>query len=171
MVNGIVQQQEGRIEFTSEVGAGTRFDIFLPCAARPCTADESASASDLSRGRETILLADDEPLLRSLGRTILERQGYRVVLASDGQEAVELFCREPGGIDLAILDVTMPRLSGREAARLIVTARPTMKLLLASAYAADTNSALGEPGVRGFISKPYRPTELAGAVRAALDLT
>jgi PAS domain S-box-containing protein len=170
MVHGIVQQHEGWIEFSSEVGAGTRFDIFLPCAARAIAAEEATGAADSSRGRETILLADDEPLLRNLGRTILERHGYRVLLAADGQEAVELFCREPGAVDLAILDVTMPRLSGREAARLIVTARPSMKLLLASAYAADTNSALGEPGVRGFISKPYRPNELASAVRAALDL-
>jgi CheY-like chemotaxis protein len=78
--------------------------------------------------------------------------------------------REPGAIDLAILDVTMPRLSGREAARQIVAIRRGVRMLLASGYAADTQSVLLEPGVRGFISKPYRPSELARAVRAALDL-
>src|SRR5205814_3960573 len=171
MVHGIVQQHDGWIEYTSDIGVGTRFDVFLPCAARAELKEETAAPADSPRGRETILLADDEPLLRNLGRTILERHGYRVLLAADGQEAVDLFGREAGGVDLAILDVTMPRLSGREAARLIAAAQPNVKLLLASGYAADTNSALGEPGVRGFISKPYRPRELTSAVRAALDLT
>jgi PAS domain S-box-containing protein len=170
MVHGIVQQHSGWIEFTSEVRPGTQFDVFLPLAEHQASSDEAATQTDSPRGRETILLADDEPLLRTLGRTILERHGYRVLLAADGQEAVETFMREPGAIDLAILDVTMPRLSGREAARQIVAIRRGVRMLLASGYAADTQSVLLEPGVRGFISKPYRPSELARAVRAALDL-
>jgi DNA-binding response OmpR family regulator len=160
----------GWIEHASDVGIGTRFDVYLPCAAKTEETSDTAALADSLNGNETILLADDEPLLRNLVRTILERHGYRVLLAADGQEAVDLFGREQGGVDLAILDVTMPRLSGREAARLIAAADPKARMLLASGYAADTNSALGEPGVRGFISKPYRPRELASAVRAALDL-
>jgi PAS domain S-box-containing protein len=170
VVHGVVQMHLGWIEHTSDVGVGTRFDIYLPCASKTEEAADAAALTDSLNGSETILLADDEPLLRNLVRTILERHGYRVLLAADGQEAVDLFVREQGSIDLAILDVTMPRLSGREAARLIAAANPNARMLLASGYAADTKSALGEPGVRGFIGKPYRPRELASAVRAALDL-
>ena len=145
--------------------------MYLPCVAAAAV-NEPASGPVISpSGRETILLADDEPLLRNLGRTILERHGYRVLVAADGQEAVDLYRRDPQAIDLAILDVSMPRLSGREACRLIAAARSDARMLLASGYAADTKSALGEPGVRGFIGKPYRPSELTQAVRAALDLT
>ena len=166
MVHGVVQMHLGWIEHTSDVGVGRRLRYLFAVPAKTEEAADAAALTDSLNGSETILLADDEPLLRNLVRTILERHGYRVLLAADGQEAVDLFVREQGSIDLAILDVTMPRLSGREAARLIAAANPNARMLLASGYAADTKSALGEPGVRGFISKPYRPRELASAVRA-----
>jgi two-component system, cell cycle sensor histidine kinase and response regulator CckA len=171
MVRGLVQQHDGWIEFKSDVGAGTTFDVYLPCANRPVVEGETIAPAESPRGDETILLADDEPLLRNLARTILERHGYRVLVAANGQEAVDLFCCDPAKIDLAILDVTMPRLSGREAARIIFGADPKVKMLMASGYDSDTKSVLGEPGVLGFISKPYRPEQLTKAVRAALDFS
>jgi CheY-like chemotaxis protein len=111
---------------------------------------------------------DDEPLIRTLGRMILEEQGYRVLLAADGQEAVEVYRRELGHVDLVVLDLSMPRLGGREACRQLARIDPQVRVLLSSGFASDTAGAVQEPGVRGFVAKPYRPADLTAAVRTAL---
>ncbi len=173
MVFGIVKQHQGWIECHSRVGEGTRFDIYLPRAApRPSAAVESSPArghGTARHGHETILLVDDEPMIRQLGQTILESYGYQILLAEDGQQAVEVFGREPRGIDLVLLDLTMPRLSGADAFRLLRELDPEIRVLFASGYSADQAfRPLEEPGT-GFVGKPYRPNELAQAVRTALD--
>ncbi len=118
MVFGIVQQHHGWIECHSTPGQGTRFDIYLPRHHAPIAADPASSAPRVpSGGHETILFVDDEALVRNLGRSILESYGYRVLLANDGQDAVELYLRERHRIDLIVLDLTMPRLCGRDALR------------------------------------------------------
>jgi PAS domain S-box-containing protein len=168
MVHGIVRQHDGWVEVESEVGRGTRFDVYLPRSGRPAVAP-LPPAPPPDGGTETVLLADDEPMLRTLGKAILEAQGYRVLVAADGQEAVEAYRREAGRIDLVILDLSMPRLSGRDACRQLVALDPAVRVLLSSGYAADQAASVQEAGVRGFVGKPYRPAGLAAAVRAALD--
>ncbi len=114
MVFGIVKQHEGWIECHSEPGRGACFDVYLPALAGPAEVGPAAApTAALTAGHgEVVLLADDNEMLRLLGATILRHHGYRVLLAEDGQEAVETYEREGGRIDLIVLDLTMPRLSG-----------------------------------------------------------
>jgi PAS domain S-box-containing protein len=165
MVFGIVKQHQGWIDCQSEVGHGTRFDIYLPCQG---SAAGPAAAPAPARGTETILLADDEPMIRTLGRRILERCGYQVLLAEDGEQAVEAYVRDRGRIDLVILDLTMPRLSGRDAFRRLREIDPAVGVLFASGYSADSGDEELGRGL-GFVGKPYRPDDLAHTVRTALD--
>ncbi len=170
MVFGIIQQHQGWIDCSSEVNQGTCFSVYLPRHGQVSAPGSSpARAKRPAGGNETILLADDEPSIRTLGRTILQRYGYRVVLAEDGQEAVELFQREKERIDLVILDLTMPRLSGHDAFRQLLDIDPKTRVLFASGYSAEHVSAAEHERILGFVSKPYRPDDLAHMVRAALD--
>jgi signal transduction histidine kinase len=170
MVYGVVQQHQGWVEVESAPGRGTRFDVYLPRAERPPDPPALAPpAPAAARGTETVLLADDEPMIRDLGRVILEQHGYRVLVAADGQEAVDVYRTEAGRVHLVILDLTMPRLSGRDACRELVRLDPGVRVLVSSGFSADSATLVGEAGVRGFVGKPYRPADLVAAVRAALD--
>ena len=170
MVFGIVKQHEGWVECRSEPGRGACFDVYLPAlpgtaAAAPAVAPSAA----LTAGRgEVVLLADDNELLRSLGATILRHHGYRVLLAEDGQEAVEAYEREGGRIELVVLDMTMPRLSGREALQRLRKINPRVRVLFASGYSAEQLSEADHAHIQGFIAKPYRERDLVQAVQAAL---
>jgi signal transduction histidine kinase len=169
MVYGIVQQHHGWIECTSAIDQGTSFDIYLPRIPD----DETPFASERtllvpSGGSETILLVDDEPMIRELSRTILQRYGYRVLLAADGQEGIDVYLREQPRIDLVIMDMTMPRMSGRDAVKRLCTIDPNVAVIYASGYSNQVTDFASE-GVLGFLPKPYREQELADAVRAALD--
>jgi PAS domain S-box-containing protein len=170
MVFGIVKQHQGWIDCESEIGQGTRFDIywprFLPGGGVLAEAGPLPAANG---GNETVLLVDDEEVIRSLGRTILQRHGYEVLVAEDGQQAVEIYQREGGRIDLVILDMTMPRLSGRDTLRQLRLLDPGVAVLFASGYSAEQMTETEREGVLGFINKPYRPQELAATVRAALN--
>jgi CheY-like chemotaxis protein len=169
MVFGIVQQHQGWVECVSEPGRGTDFDIYLPrTAVTPPVAPAPAEAPPTG-GHETILLVDDEPVIRNLGRTVLQRHGYRVVLAEDGREAVEIYQREHPGIDLVILDLTMPRLSGRDTLRHLQEFAPEVRVIFSSGYTAEQIPEPGKDGVLGFVNKPYRPQDLIRVVRQALD--
>jgi PAS domain S-box-containing protein len=171
MVFGIIKQHHGWITCCSKVGEGSRFDLYLP-RYQPQTETVVAPPDGrptAARGHETILLVDDEPMIRNLGRTILQRYGYQVLLAEDGLQAVEVFRRHASGIDLVILDLTMPRLSGRDAFRRLRQLDPDVRVLFASGYSAEHLTEEEHTRVLGFVSKPYRPQELAQRVREALD--
>lgn len=175
MVFGIVKQHLGWIDCASTVGQGTTFDIFLPCyqAAPAAHAEPDREPTDHlpCQGHEKILLVDDEAMIRNLAQVILQQQGYRVHLAANGLDALELYQREPGGFDLVILDLTMPGLSGRDTYRQLVHVDPAVQVLFASGYSADRVPGAGsdEEHVLGFVPKPYNPTDLVQAVRTALD--
>jgi two-component system cell cycle sensor histidine kinase/response regulator CckA len=170
MVFGIVQQHRGWIECHSIPGQGTRFDIYLPrhyAAVMPST--PLAQNGKPRGGHETILLVDDEALVRNLGRTILEQYGYSVLLANDGQEVIDIYRRDHLRIDLIVLDLTMPRASGRDALHKLLGINPDVRIVVASGYSAEHLSAEDHEHICGFVSKPYRPDDLALAVRTALD--
>jgi len=170
MVFGIVTQHQGWIECHSDVGKGTRFDIFLPRHREGAAAAIPAAAPTApTGGTETVMLVDDEAMIRNLGRTILQRYGYRVLLAEDGQQALDIYKQEAGRIDLVLLDLTMPRLSGRDTLRQLQQLDPNVRVMFASGYSAEHVTEMERESVLGFISKPYRPQELASTVRTALN--
>ncbi len=168
---GIVQQHQGWVDCDTAVGRGTRFDVYLPRCEPESERPGSAPASFLAPGgREGLLVVDDEPVIRDLAGDWLRRHGYRVWLAADGQEAVEVYEREPGRIDLVVMDLTMPRLSGRDALRRLRERDPKASAVFVSGFSSESLPQIGaEEGVLGFVQKPYSEHELAVAVRAALD--
>jgi PAS domain S-box-containing protein len=169
MVFGIVQQHDGWIDCTSEIRCGARFDIYLPRYGQEMRETPTSCSAIPVHGQETILVVDDEVMIRDLVRDILQKFGYQVVLAEDGQQAVELYGRDSDSIDLVLLDLTMPRMSGRDALKRMILLNPEVRALLSSGYSADPSLLSEYPQVLGFVSKPYRPEDLARAVRAALD--
>lgn len=166
-VRGIVEQHEGWITIHSELGRGTTVQVYLP---RHVAEVEREKKEELPRGTETILLVDDVDLIRELGRTFLEHLGYTVLLAQDGREGLEIYARERDRIDLVILDLVMPRLSGQEALQMIRMLNPTAKVLISSGSDEEVDGPQClRLGAVGFVAKPYHLADMAQAVRAALD--
>jgi len=170
MVFGIVKQHQGWIDCNSEVGAGAVFDIYIP--RDNGEVESSAQTSNVNGaqgGQETILLVDDEEQIRSLGMLALQRYGYRVLLAEDGLQAIDTYLRQKGRIHLIVLDLTMPHLSGRDTLAELVKYDPHVPVLISSGYSAESLTPAESDHILGFVGKPYRPEELASAVRAAID--
>ncbi|MBI5709521.1 MAG: PAS domain S-box protein [Candidatus Eisenbacteria bacterium] len=170
MVYGIVRQSGGHVWVYSESGQGTTFKIYLPCHAAEVSGDAPAPEEKPGRGAEIILLVEDEPQVRGLAREVLAGQGYRVLEAADGPEALMLSERFSGAIHLLVTDVVMPRMNGRELAESLAKQRPEMKLLYTSGY---TDRGVVESGTLGgdaaFLQKPFTPDSLARKVRELLD--
>ncbi len=170
MVYGIIQNHGGYLDFQSEEGKGTTFDLFLP--AHPVLPIPSASLPPLRgrRGSETILLVDDEEIIRQLGADILEDMGYKVLTASSGEEALQIYREYQSEIALVVLDVMMPGQGGKETFFRLREIDPVIKVLLSSGYSThgEVEEILRE-GVGGFIQKPYREDELIGRIREILD--
>ncbi|HPG69988.1 MAG TPA: PAS domain S-box protein [Candidatus Hydrogenedentes bacterium] len=169
-VYGVVAQHKGMVQVYSEIGKGTLFKIYLPLVERRAAEVEKTVDARPRGGAETILLAEDDEMVRDLGVRVLARAGYRVLVAKDGEEAIELFSRQGGDVDLALLDVVMPRKGGRHVHDYIRSVRPGTRVLFSSGYsenAIHTRFVLDE-GMT-LIQKPYEPAALLRAVRAALD--
>lgn len=168
-VYGIVKQHDGMISAYSEPGKGTTFKIYLPLCERDAETIGSKIEGLATGGSETILLAEDDEAVRRLAERILERAGYRVLTAASGDEAVALFKRNAGRIDLLLFDVVMPGMGGHEAYEQIHGLRPDVPVLFSSGYsenAVHTNFVLHN-GL-ALIQKPYARDELLRAVRRAL---
>jgi PAS domain S-box-containing protein len=169
MVYGFVQQSRGAVTAKSALGQGTTFYLHLPlCATGPA---EFAVAADVPRGSgETILLAEDNPPILRLARSMLEGLGYNVLAAEDGITALELESGHEGPIALLLTDVVMPSVSGIEVAAILREARPDMKVLFMSGYPGkgDAIQPLDLPEGVPLLRKPFRPEDLARAVHDAL---
>jgi CheY-like chemotaxis protein len=170
-VYGVVAQQEGWIEVTSEVGHGTTLKIFLPVSADAAQSVRGDEAGNLSGGDETILVVEDEPSVREIMTHVLRQQGYRVLEASDGPEALKLWTEHGSEVDLLVTDIVMPNgLNGNALADQLRAEKEELKVIFSSGYSSDFGTGdkpLGE-GL-DFLQKPYKPEVLAGAVRRALD--
>ncbi len=114
-----------------------------------------------------VLFVDDEPMIRTLGERVLAAQGYEVIATADGEEALEVFDRSEGRVSVVVLDLTMPRMSGHEVLHELARRTPSVPVVVASGY-SERADALNLPQVRGVLPKPYRPTQLIAAIRAAL---
>lgn len=170
MVFGIVKQHQGWISCQSQPGKGTCFEIFLPRFEPAAHAETTRLVTrSPNHGRETILLVDDEPMIRNLGRAILQGYGYQVLLAEDGRDAIRRYESAREQIDLVILDLTMPHLSGRDAFQRLRQINPEVPVIFASGYSAEQVSEEDHEQILGFVGKPYRPEDLARVVRTALD--
>jgi PAS domain S-box-containing protein len=169
--HGIVRQMNGHIRVFSEQGSGTTFHILLPCVDGPAETGSGATAVRRAPiGTETVLVVEDEPLVRRLAVLGLRAHGYTVLEASDGIQALEIVRRTGPEIDVVVSDVVMPGLSGPELMRRLAVVAPHAKTLLVSGHAESAllNAGPTHAGA-GFLPKPFTPGRLARKIREILD--
>jgi CheY-like chemotaxis protein len=172
-VAGIVRAHKGAILLASAPGAGSTFRVLLPAMKPSPSGDDPPPlkhrAADL-RGHGTVLVVDDEQLVRQVARQALERCGYEVLLAESGPSAIDLVRAESGRIHLALLDLSMPGMSGEEVLPELRKLKPDLKVIVSSGFSeAETLRFFHGSQVSGFIQKPYNLRQLAAKVNAAMS--
>jgi len=170
-VYGIIKQHDGIIHLYSEQGHGTTLKIYLPVAPEVVKAQHVATQHDVPlSGHETVLLAEDEEAVRELATTILRKYGYKVIVARDGQEAIDLFKDHQREIDIVLLDIVMPRASGKQVHDHIKPILPELPILFSSGYSRDIlDEGLAPSEQCEVIQKPYNARELLTKLRIVLD--
>ncbi len=168
-VYGIIRGHKGMINVYSEPGHGTTFTIYLP-ASEKAVFHERADSGTIVRGTETILVADDEKVVLEVSAEMLTSLGYRVYAAGSGQEALAVFMEKRNEIDLVILDMIMPGISGGETFDRLREINPEIKVLLSSGYSINGEAkTIMDRGCNGFLQKPFRLNKLSGKIREMLD--
>ena len=169
-VHGIVRAHKGAVLVDSRPGNGAQFTVLLPVAgaATPSTRSTVATAHSLS-GEGTVLVVEDEAAVRSVAKVALERSGYRVLLAPNGIEALNVFRQAPDQISVVLLDWTMPLMSGEETLNRLRDIRPNIPVLLSSGYnQAEFTERFSGQGLTGFIGKPYSAANLVARIKSAI---
>jgi PAS domain S-box-containing protein len=166
---GIVRQHKGGVMVCNEADSGTTLNIYLPLVDTSVAREESKKPQAIAGGTETILVAEDEIIVREYLKNLLERAGYRVVVAGDGEEAVEIFAKH-GDISLVLSDVVMPKKNGVEILKEIRKITPGIKVIFISGYSADVIRKMGdmEEGVE-YIAKPFDKGRILSKIRDVLD--
>jgi PAS domain S-box-containing protein len=167
-VLGIVRGHRGAIKVYSNPGKGTSFKVYLPVIKGQLTAKPPSLLMDY-RGSATVLIVDDEESVQRLGSATLERYGYRVLLASDGKQALDVFRAAATEISLVLLDMTMPLMSGEETLNQLKKLRPSLRVIASSGYSEVEALRHFGTGITSFLQKPYRAADLAEKVKLALQ--
>ena len=170
MVYGLVTQHSGRVTVASELGKGTTITLYFPAVDAPEHAEAGRGAQVIRGGTETILVVEDEPGLRRVAQRVLEKHGYTVLIAQDGEEALRVLSETNGQVRLVLTDVVMPQMGGAQLYRAIRAMGKTMPVVFSSGYTArdiEEASAL-EPGLP-FLNKPWSVQEILLRVREVLD--
>jgi CheY-like chemotaxis protein len=167
---GIIKQAEGDIWLETGAGRGTVVSLYLPAVTAPAGAQEKAARPQAIRGgTETVLLVEDEPLVRDMVGKALTKLGYTVLIADGGSRALRMAAEHEGVIHLLVTDVVMPLMGGKEVAERVAAQRPELKVLFMSGYTEDAVIRQGLPEGISFLSKPFTARALAAKVRELLD--
>jgi CheY-like chemotaxis protein len=170
MVYGIIRGHDGMIDVVSEVGHGSTFTICLPASDQKPVIAEKKESEAFIRGTETVLLVDDEKTILKVAQGLLEAMGYRVLSVGSGQAAIAAYLEKRGQIDLIILDMVMPGISGGETFDRLREIDPDVKVLLASGYSVEGEAQkILDRGCSGFIQKPFQTGSLSRKIREVLD--
>ena len=172
VVHGVIQDHHGFISVDSKVGHGTTFHLYIPVPReeKKITEIKDTKGAELRRGSETILFVEDEELLREVVQSTLEANGYKVILATNGREAVDIYKKQYKDIALVLSDMGLPKLGGIEVYAMFKEINPNIKIIFASGFVSlETRSALLKEGAQGFIMKPYSIHEVLHMVREVLD--
>jgi two-component system cell cycle sensor histidine kinase/response regulator CckA len=165
---GIVKNHKGFINVYSEKGKGTTFNIYLP-ASEKRAAKEKELPEELLKGKETVLLVDDEEMILDVGRQLLEKLGYKVLSAGNGKQAIEIYKKNKDNIQIVILDMIMPDMGGGETYDRLKEIDPEIKVLLSSGYSINGQATeILNRGCNGFIQKPFKIRDLSHKVRGIL---
>ncbi|MDD5168897.1 MAG: response regulator [Syntrophales bacterium] len=168
-VYGIIKGHRGIINVYSEPGQGTTFTIYLPASEKEVVKEKKA-AGLIAKGTETILIVDDEEMILEVSKQLLESLGYRVYAAGSGQEAIAVYMEKRNEIDLLIIDMIMPGISGGEAFDRLREINPEIKVLLSSGYSLNGKAqTIMDRGCNGFLQKPFQLSQLSRKVREILD--
>lgn len=169
IVYGIIKELNGHITCQSEIGKGTEFTIYLPVLKADNIRKEKKVDPPSKAGKKTILIAEDDAQVRETSAALLQKTGYGVVEATDGEDAIAKFMKENERLDLVILDVVMPKKNGKEVFDCIKKVRPDMKVLFTSGYTADIINGKGIiEQHQDFLAKPHFPEELLKRVQEIL---
>jgi two-component system, cell cycle sensor histidine kinase and response regulator CckA len=172
-VYGIIKNHNGFINVYSEKGQGTTFNIYLPARPEKETTDRNEATdnnAEIAKGTETILIIDDEVMILNVAKEMLKTMGYTIHTAKDGPTAIEFYKQAPESIDLVILDMVMPEMSGGEVFDALKTINPQVKVLLSSGYSLNGQATrIINRGCVGFLQKPFTILDIAGQLRKILD--
>jgi len=169
-VHGFVTQSKGRMGVRSEVGQGTLFDIFMPCVEGvPDESSVISSIDSLPHGGETILLCDDDTMVRDSVAGVLASQGFEVLAAGDGQEALELLNEHAERISALVTDLVMPEINGSELAWAALSIKPEIRVLFVSGYPLDVEMEEFDEATHAVLSKPFSAATLLKELRTLLD--
>jgi two-component system cell cycle sensor histidine kinase/response regulator CckA len=172
VVHGIVTAHDGFIELESKPGEGTTFYIYLPAQEKLAEIElpEKPSDEDIPKGNETILVVEDEEMLQGFLRQLLEKNGYTVLTAGNGEQAIDIYQQQMKEIALILMDLGLPKLSGDEVYRRIKALDPMANVIIASGYLDPMiKMELSQVGVREYIQKPYSPIEILKKIREVID--